>query len=252
MQVGSNLNINVMKNQLFMLAIAAFCSFNCVGQTQLSKWSVGIDISGMSSQLNNVENADQFPSEDYSRNGLGYSFGANLQRNLSNSLSVSVGLNYANKFRKTYEKIAMPNDRNLRSIRRELTEESLEIPIMAHLRFGELPGRPRLKFILSAGISLNSDLKLRSNGYFIDPDFLIVINEKVNQLPETNPESKILGSIAPIVGIGFNYQVSPKVLWIVQPFARWDYGVREDIPAYKKFNLATTSFGLKSYILFSL
>lgn len=240
-----------MKKQFFLLALA-FCSFHSSGQTQLSKWSFGLDISGMNSQFSKVENTDLFPSEDYSRSGLGYSFGANLQRNLSNSFSVSVGLNYANKFRKTYEKIEMPNDKSLRSIRRELTEQSLEIPIMAHLRFGELAGRPRLKFILSAGISLNSDLKLRSNGYFIDPDFLIVINGKENELPETNPASKILGSIAPIVGIGFNYQVSPKVLWIVQPFARWDYGVREDVPAYKKFNLSTTSFGLKSYILFSL
>ena len=206
----------------------------------------------MNSQFTQVENAAIFPSEDYSRNGLGYSFGANLQRNLSNSFSVSVGLNYAKKSRKTYEKILMPDDKSLRSIRRELSEESLEIPIMAHLRFGELPGRPRLKFVLSAGVSINSDLKLRSNGYFIDPDFLIVINGKENQLPETNPTSQILGSIAPIVGVGFNYQVSPKVLWVVQPFARWDYGVREDLPTYKKFNLSTTSFGLKSYILFSL
>ena len=240
-----------MKNHFFILALA-FCSLNCIGQTQLPKWSVGLDISGMSSSLSNVENTDQFPLEDYSRSGLGYSFGANLQRNLSNSFSVSVGLNYANKFRKTYEKVTMPNDKTLRSIRRELTEESLEIPIMAHLRFGALAGRPRLKFIVSAGVSINSDLKLRSKGYFIDPDFLVVINGIENQLPENNPASKILGSIAPVVGIGFNYQVSPKVLWVVQPFARWDFGVREDNNTYKKFNLATTSFGLKSYILFSL
>jgi hypothetical protein len=163
-----------------------------------------------------------------------------------------VGLNYAKKSRKAYEKITMPNDNNPRSIRRELTEESLEIPIMEHLRFGELLGRPRLKFILSAGVSINSDLKLRSKGYFIDPGYLVVINGKESELPETNPESKILGSIAPIVGIGFNCQVNPKVLWIVQPFARWDYGVREDLPTYKKFDLPTTSFGLKSYILFCL
>jgi hypothetical protein len=236
----------------FFLIIFVFASFTSFTQIQQPKWRVGLDISGISSRLITPENDTQFPTEDFARSGLGYSFGAILQRDLTNSFSVSIGINYAQKLRKTYDKITMPNETNLKSIRRELTEQSVEIPIMAHLRFGELPDRPRLKFILSAGISINSDLKLRSNGYFIDPDFLVVINGKENELPEINPATKLLGSIAPIIGIGFNYQISPKVLWVIQPFARWDYGLREDIAAYKRFNLATTSFGLKSYLLFSL
>lgn len=240
--------------KIILFTLFALYSFYGFAQTKLSKWSIGIDLSGMSTQSSKIVNDDGFPTDEFSRKGLGYSFGITLQRNIKPHLSLSVGLDYTNRFHKEYKRQSfnLLNNPTLLSVKKILTEESIELPLLVHYRFGELPNRPRLKFVVSAGLIINSDLKLRNNTYIIEPNFEAFFDGELNQLPELNPSKSLLGTIAPTIGLGFNYQVNQKVLWVVEPFIRWDSSLRADIPEYFLFKPATTSFGLKSYLLFSL
>lgn len=236
--------------KVIVVLLASF-SLHSFGQKKMSNWSVGIDLAAMTSKSLTLKNEDIFPSEDFSRSYWGYSIGGTLMRTFNDRFSLSLGLDHSKRGFKSYEKIVASGA--LRSLRRDILQESLEIPVLGHFYFGTLANRPRLKFVLSAGANITTDLKLSNKGYFIDPDFLIVINGKENELPELSPTPRILGSIAPTVGLGIRYQINSDVCWLIQPAIRWDYSLRTNSGEYNTFfNQTTRSIGVKTSLLFNL